>query len=104
MQELSRQQLNQQLTVGEHSFALYLYTPLCGTCKIAGQMLDIVTMMESDLPIYQMNINYIPDLSLEWKIQSVPCLLIVHNGQAKETLYRMESVENLLVFLRTHLH
>lgn len=103
MQELSRQQMNQQLSEGKQPFAVYLYTPLCGTCKIARQMLDIVTVMEPSLPIYQMNINYIPDLSMEWKIRSVPCLIIVQNGQVKAPLYRMESVDHLLVYLRAHL-
>ncbi|TCZ81007.1 thioredoxin [Paenibacillus albiflavus] len=100
MQELSRQDLGQKLTNSSSSFALFLYTPICGTCSVTKKMLSIVEVMEPDLPLFQSDLNYMLELSIEWQIQSVPCIAIIEQGQVKERIYRMESVENLLNKLR----
>jgi hypothetical protein len=36
-----------------------------------------------------------PTISQEWKIQSVPCIVIAEFGKAKKMLYRMQAVDEL---------
>lgn len=100
MQELSKQEIFQKLADSSSPIALFLYAPICGTCKVTEKMLSIVLTMEPDIPIFKSDLNFIPELSNEWQIQSVPCIAIVHNGQVVERIYRMESVQNLLNKLR----
>jgi thioredoxin-like negative regulator of GroEL len=77
------------------AYAVFLYTPLCGTCKLAERMLDIILTMEPTLPLYKCNINFMPTISKEWQIQSVPCIVITEVGKAKKMLYRMQAVDEL---------
>lgn len=71
---------------------IYAYTPLCGTCKIAGRMLDIAHEVVNDVPLEKVNINYAQDLAEKYQIESVPCLLILKDGMLQEKIYAFQSV------------
>lgn len=74
----------------------YLYTPICGTCAVASKMMDVVTAMKPDLPMGKADLNYIQDVAVDYKIESVPCLLITKNGMIREKIYAFHSVPDLL--------
>lgn len=95
LKEWSQKELLQSTKLCERAFAVFLYTPLCGTCKLTERMLEIIKMTDPVLPIYKSNINYLPAVSLEWKITSVPCIVIVKEGQPQQLLYSMNSVSAL---------
>ncbi|UJF35942.1 thioredoxin family protein [Paenibacillus hexagrammi] len=96
MQEKTEQEITQLVMEGEaQSFAVFLYTPFCGTCKLTERMLDIVVTMLPDLPLYKGNVNYLPRVVRDWQISSVPCILFKQREQDMEFLYRMNSVDEL---------
>nr|WP_106780669.1 thioredoxin family protein [Lysinibacillus timonensis] len=94
MEEWNREQW--ETTVKEHDLtAFYLYTPMCGTCAVASKMLEVVENIITDVPIGKANINFIEELAFDYKIESVPCLLISHNGQVDEKIYAFQSVQHI---------
>ncbi|WNR42240.1 thioredoxin family protein [Paenibacillus roseipurpureus] len=96
MQELSQAELIVKVNqANEGPFAVFMYTPLCGTCKVTERMLDIIMTMQPSLPLVKCNINFLPQISQEWQIASVPCIVIVRPGSVKEYIYRMQSVDEL---------
>ena len=74
---------------------VYFYTPLCGTCQLASKMLSVIEELV-EIKSGKMNLNFYPDLALDFAVESVPCLLIVQNGVVRETLYAFHSVPYLL--------
>ena len=76
--------------------AFYLYTPLCGTCQVAGRMMEVVDELAKDIPIGKANLNYMEDLAVDYEIESVPCLLISENGEIREKIYAFQSVPNVV--------
>lgn len=84
-------------------FAVYIYTPWCGTCKWGEKMLSVALTIEPNAHVYKSDINYLPALTKEWKIESVPCLVFVEGKRVKEKLYRMQSVDFLLAQMRERL-
>lgn len=79
----------------EDSFILYLYTPLCGTCQVAGKMVEVVSELLPTLSWVKMDLNYIPELAENWEIENVPCLLIMNKGTIEERFYAFHSVPYL---------
>lgn len=71
---------------------LYLYTPLCGTCQVAGKMISIVAELVPQVRWGKCDLNYIPEYAADWEIESVPCLLLFRNGQVKKKIYAFQSV------------
>ena len=80
--------------------AYYLYTPLCGTCKIASKMMDVVENLLPNVEIGKANLNFVEHLADDQQIESVPCLLISENGQITEKIYAFHSVPYLYNRLR----
>ncbi|OXS77569.1 thioredoxin family protein [Domibacillus enclensis] len=72
--------------------ALYLYTPMCGTCQVAGKMLDVIEAMKVEVPIERINLNYHEELSQQFEVESVPCLLLLQEGKLSKKIYAFQSV------------
>lgn len=99
MIECSERELCDKVRASD-AFAVFLYTPLCGTCKVAARMIGIVMEMLPSLSVVRANVNFMPGLAASWRIESVPCLLIVKQGQVCDKLYAFRSVDNVYRFLR----
>jgi thioredoxin-like negative regulator of GroEL len=95
VQEWSHKELAEHIENVEAPVACFLYTPFCGTCKLTERMLNILLTMEPDLPIYQSNINFLPQLVNDWQIRSVPCIVILEAGEQPNFMYSMGSVDEL---------
>lgn len=77
------------------TFAVFLYTPLCGTCQLGAQMLDVIMAIDPNQSIYQINVSYMKELQITYNVESVPCFMLFENGQLAKKIYAMQSVSNL---------
>lgn len=75
-----------------HSSGLiYFYTPLCGTCQVASRMLQVIENMV-DVKIGKVNLNFYPEMAVQFEIESVPCLLLIKDGDVIDQIYAFQSV------------
>lgn len=95
IEELQQAAIISLIEQADSSFALLLYTPFCGTCGVAERMLSIVQAAGVPQPIYKTNINYTPLLREQFKVTSVPCLLLFKAGKQVKTIYAVQSVDYL---------
>jgi len=95
MKEWSLAEL-EEFTAQHKSGLVYLYTPLCGTCQLAEKMMLVTEKIREDLTIGKININYMPTLAEKWKIESVPCLVFVKNGEIAHKITAFHSVPYLV--------
>jgi thiol-disulfide isomerase/thioredoxin len=101
--ELSEQELIRLRWNDAAPFAIYFYTPWCGTCRYTEKMLTVVQAMLPNAKIYKCNVNFMPSIVMEWKIESVPCLAFIEEKRVAEKLYTMRSVEFLLEKVRSRI-
>jgi thioredoxin-like negative regulator of GroEL len=92
MEEISNHTLESILAAREPFTIVFVYTPLCGTCKLAEKMLLVVQSSFKALPIYSLNINHSPLFAQKWRIKSVPCLLVFQKGLGVERIYAFQSI------------
>lgn len=86
--------------IGGGRDALMFYSPFCGTCKVALRMLEVVDAAGVPTALYKMNINYAGKLRDAWQIASVPCLVVLEDGQPVRKEYAMRSVAHLFTSLK----
>ncbi|ADU30187.1 thioredoxin family protein [Evansella cellulosilytica] len=79
---------------------IYLYTPLCGTCKLARRFLSIIEDSEQVPPIYEADINFFKEKRQQWEVKSVPALLHLDNNNVIGKLYAFQSVTNVYEFVK----
>ncbi|MDF1510917.1 thioredoxin family protein [Robertmurraya sp. DFI.2.37] len=99
MKDLSAQDIL-NLMEQENVFFLYLYTPLCGTCQVAGKMLEIVEKLFPNETWGKCDLNYIPNFALEWEVESVPCLLLFNESRIMKKVYAFHSVPYLYELIK----
>lgn len=85
----------------EKKGAIYFYTPMCGTCQLAGRMLNVVKELLPNFPIGKADLNYMPELAETLEIESVPCLIIFENGDITQKIYAFQSVPFLYDALKS---
>lgn len=95
LQEWSRADID-ELFNDEKSGLLYLYTPICGTCQVAGKMLTVIETLLPDRPIGKADLNYIPEIAEQVGVESVPCLIMIKDGKIQDKIYAFHSVPYLL--------
>lgn len=76
-------------------FALFVHTPLCGTCQAARKMLEVVAELIPEWTVVAANLNFMPGLAERWRIESVPCLLALDRSGTWHKWYRIGSVVDL---------
>ncbi|BBH20755.1 thiol reductase thioredoxin [Paenibacillus baekrokdamisoli] len=98
--EVTEADLLHHLPHAKNKEAILFVTALCGTCKLAERMLEIVLAASVQIDIRKLNINYAPRLRDAWKISSVPCLVIIQDGKPVQFEYAMQSVDHLYGLLK----
>ncbi|MGL4624786.1 MAG: thioredoxin family protein [Culicoidibacterales bacterium] len=93
MQELTQLELETEVLPP----FLYFYTPLCGACVIAKQMVEIVEQAQQ-FDTLAINLNHFPSFAQQFQIEQVPCLISTET-QAK--LYIFANVVNIYQFCQT---
>ena len=83
---------------------VYFYTPMCGTCQVAGQMINVIEETLTDIKITKANLNFLPEIAADLTIESVPCLLFISNGVVKEKIYAFHSVPFLYDKIKSFYH
>lgn len=71
---------------------VFVHSPFCGTCRIARKMLLAVEEMAGEELITEINAIVHPSFMQDYKIESVPCLLIIERGEVIERIYAFRSV------------
>jgi len=104
MKEINEQALFERLEHVEvyRPFGLYLYTPLCGTCKAGMRMMHVVEAMLPDIELLQINMNFSPRLVARYQVRSVPGLFLFDPKRRGEPVqvYEMRSVEHLFNIIK----
>lgn len=79
---------------------VYVYTPLCGTCKAGERMMEVVAELAGTSPgapeFVKLNVNYAYELAKEWRIESVPCMIRIKEGRLAGKRYRLGGADELL--------
>lgn len=101
LQEWKEQELISSLMDGSRRAVLF-HTALCGTCQLGERMLEIVIAAAPSIQVDKININFAPILRDQWKISSVPCLVLLQDGEPVRFEYAMRSVDHLYTMLTHH--
>ena len=73
----------------------YCFTPLCGTCLLASQLLEQWELETVNIPIFKINVNLNRKLAELWKVKSVPYVSVVVDGVKVHDFYAFHSYENI---------
>lgn len=99
MEEWTKEKIETLLEEKQTGY-LYFYTPMCGTCQVASKMLTVIEQLLPDVPSGKADLNYLPEMAERFEIESVPCLIILREGEEQEKIYAFQSVPYLFERLK----
>ncbi|WP_027956411.1 MULTISPECIES: thioredoxin family protein [Halobacillus] len=94
MQNLEQKEAAQALSSDEKTMT-FIHSPFCGTCHLARKMLVTLEEMYKKPLFSEMNASLHPALMEQYRVESVPCLLITHKGEVLEKVYAFQSVPHM---------
>ena len=53
----------------------------CGPCRMVGPILEEIAAERSDIKVCKVNVDEQPDLASQFRVMSIPTLMVVKNGQ-----------------------
>lgn len=95
-------EITREILESKTDLLLFIHTPFCGTCHIARSFLEKIESTHQEEIFYEMNASLFPEFMQEMKIESVPCLLIIRDGEVKEKVYTFHSIANIYHYLLTY--
>lgn len=80
------------------------WAPWCGPCKtMAPALQELALAFEGRIQVLKINVDEAPEAAARFQIQSVPTLLVLHQGQVVERAVGSRSRQDLERMLTAHL-
>ena len=55
----------------------------CGPCKMIGPIIDQIAEERTDIKVCKINVDEEPELAVQFKVMSIPTLLVFKDGKVK---------------------
>ena len=76
------------------------YANWCGPCKMMAPILDEISQeFEGKIKVAKVNVDDNPSLSAQYKVMSIPNMILFENGSEKENIVGARSKDDLVRFL-----
>lgn len=72
------------------------YAPWCGPCRMLSPIMEEIALENKDICFIKTNIDENEALANQYRIMSIPTLLIFEDGNLKNTIIGLKSKEELL--------
>lgn len=100
IKNITKENFQQEVMECETTVLLDFFASWCGPCKMIAPVLEEIAEERSDITVGKVNIDEELELAQEFKIMSVPTLLVMKNGQIMQKAagaMKKEEILNLLV-------
>ena len=100
MIEMNKELFQQLAVEGEKPILVEFWAPWCVYCRrIAPALGKVAKEMEGKIQIAQVNIDDVPELAHQERIEVIPTLVIYHKGEALASIVAPESKARIEAFI-----
>ena len=78
---INQDNFHNEVLASDKPVLLDFFASWCGPCRMVGPILDEIAEEREDIKVCKINIDEQPELASQYRVMSIPTLMVLKNGQ-----------------------
>ena len=96
---LNKENFEENVLKNEKAVVVDFWAPWCGPCRMLSPVVDEVAEETDAVKVCKVNVDEEGELAVQFGVMSIPTLILMQNGEVKDTSVGYISKEELLEFI-----
>lgn len=97
---LSKENFEKEVTNSEKPVLIDFYADWCGPCRTVSPLVEQIACEHPEYKVCKINVDEQPQLASEYRITSIPTLLVFENGKVIKSLVGAAPKQQILDMLK----
>lgn len=96
---LSKDNFTEEVMQSDKPVLIDFWAGWCGPCQMLGPILEEIASEVEDVKIAKLNVDENPELAQQFKVMSIPMLVLMKDGKVVDTTVGAQPKEDILTFI-----
>lgn len=97
--EITKENYETEVTQSDRPVLLDFWAGWCGPCQMLSPVVDAVAGEREDIKVGKINVDEQQELAMQFKVMSIPTLIVMKEGKEAERSVGVISKEEILALL-----
>ena len=96
---VNKHNFREEVMESQKKVLLDFWAPWCGPCRMISPVLEEIAAERPDITVAKVNVDEEMELAMEFRVASIPMLVVVNNGQVQSKSVGARPKEQILEML-----
>ena len=98
---ITKHNFHEEVISAEKPVLVDFWAPWCGPCRMVLPLVEEIAGERSDIKVAKVNVQEQPELAKQYKVMSIPTLMVFENGKTVNRSMGVKSKEEILGMLNS---
>lgn len=99
MLNITKANFEQEVLKSDRPVLLDFWASWCGPCRMVAPTLEEIAAERQDIKVGKINVDDEPELTAQFRVMSIPTLVVMENGEIKNKAVGVRPKEEILELL-----